>query len=210
MLLSSNFPHLINFHLHITFSQDDSPTTNDRIQLLKTFHTSYFRSHKWYFAFIHRPSITNIELFSIPLINNKISFNLYDTHIETIGCDKNMFIHIKELSLFLKTSNENSILSNSFFPNVKTLKLISEFQDHEPFPKMLFVHISHLIKFSRLKSLEFIGVNFPSTSLVLLDYTSNLQSLTIPLNSLIKMTKILNDETICSRLTKLIKHLTIT
>ena len=75
---------------------------------------------------------------------------------------------------------------------------------------MLFVHISHLMQFPRLKSLEFVGVNFPSTSLVLLDYTSNLQSLTIPLNSLIKMTKILNDETICSRLTKLIKHLTIT
>jgi hypothetical protein len=208
--LPANFPHLINLHLHITFPQDDAPTPNDRTLLLKTFQTSYFRSHKWYFAFIHRPSMTNIELFSIPLINNNLCFNLYDTLIETTVSDKNIFTHIQELSLFLTNPVENPTLSNSCFPNVHKLKLISEFQDHERYPIMLFVDISHLVNFSRLKSLEFIGINFPSTFLVLLDYTPNLQSLTISLNSLIKMTKILTDETICQRLTTLIKHLTIT
>jgi hypothetical protein len=206
-VLSTKFPQLINLQLRITFLQEDAPTRDDRLQLLKAFQTSYFRYHKWYFAIIHCPSMTNIELFSLPIIDNKIYFNLYHTQIETTITDKNLFKNINQLSLFLTNSNETS---NIFFSNIKNLKLISEFQEYEIYPKNLFVDISYLFKFSKLKSIEFIGRYFPSTSLVLLDYTPNLQSLIIPLNSFIKMTKILTDENICYRLTTLIKHLTIT
>lgn len=208
-LLSSNFSQLINFQLHITFPRDHTPTSNDRTQLLKTFETSYFSSHKWFFAFIYHSSMANIELFSLPMIDKKMSFHLYGTHIETTKNDENMFNNIKELSLFLANQNENSTLLNPFFPNVQDLQLISEFQEYQPFPKNLFVDISHIVKFSQLKSIEFIGLHFPSTSLVLLDYTPDLHSLTISLNSLIKMTNVLDDQTICHRLTTLIKHLTI-
>jgi hypothetical protein len=152
--------------------------------------------------------MTNIELFSLPIIDKQIYFNLYQTQIETNMMDNNIFKNINQLSLFLtNNSNENS---NIFFPNVKNLKLISQFQEYEIYPKKLFVDISYLIKFSKLKSIEFIGRNFPSTSLVLLDYTPNLHSLIIPLNCFIKMTKILTDDNICHRLSSLIKHLTIT
>ena len=134
--------------------------------------------------------------------------NLYQTQIETSHIDKTIFKNIHQLSLFLTNSTETC--SNIIFPNVNSLKLLSEFQEYESYPKNLFVDISHLLILSKLKSIEFIGQNFPSTTLVLLDYTPNLHTLIIPLNSLIKMTKLLTDENICYRLTTLIKHLTIT
>jgi hypothetical protein len=151
--------------------------------------------------------MTNIELFSFPMMDTKIYFNLYHTEIETTTADQNMFENINQLSLFLTSANENS---HVFFPNVKNLTLISEFQEHGVYQKKLFVDISKLMKFSKLKSIEFLGRNFPSTTLVLLDYTPNLHSLIIPLDSLIKMTKMLTDENICHRLMTLIKYLTIT
>ncbi|CAF4427102.1 unnamed protein product, partial [Adineta steineri] len=58
--------------------------------------------------------------------------------------------------------------------------------------------------------MELIGMHFPSTILILLDYMPNLHSITITLNHFIKMTKTLTDNKICQHLTKLIKHLTIT
>jgi len=137
-------------------------------------------------------------------------FNLYGTHIETTMTDEPIFKNINELSLFLTNPNENPTSLNPLFSNVKNLKLISEIREYQPFPKSLFVDISHLVKFSQLKSIEITGIHFPSASLILLDYTPNLHSLTISLNNLIKMTKTLNDQTISHRLTTLIKHLTIT
>ena len=209
--LSSNFCYLTNFQLYVKFPQFDVPTTNDRTELLKTFETKYFASHQWYFAFIYRPSRTNIEFFSTPMINNKLSINLYNTHIETTIKNENMFQNVREISLILtNNSNENSIISNPIFHYVENLKLISEFHEHQTFPNMLFVDISRLIEFSRLKSISFVGMNFPSLSLVLLEYMPNLQRLDISLNNLMKMTKQFNDENSCHYLKKLIKHLNIT
>ncbi|CAF4045057.1 unnamed protein product [Adineta steineri] len=210
-LLSSTFPQLNCFQLHIIFPQEDVPTSDDRIQLLKTFETLYFRQRKWYFAFIYCPSMTNIEFFSLPIINKKIDVNLYNTSIETTMNDEHTFKNIKELSLVLTDPNETSSpLFNSCFFNVENLKLISEFREYQPFPKNLYVDISRLVKFSHIKSMELIGMHFPSTILILLDYMPNLHSITITLNHLNKMTKTLTDNKICQHLTKLIKHLTIT
>lgn len=142
------------------------------------------------------------------MIDKKISFDLYQTELQTTGLGKMIFKNINQLSLFLTNSNEN--INPICFPNVKNLRLMSQFQEHERYSRNLFVDISHMVEFSKLKSIEFCGRYFPSTCLVVLDYTPNLHSLTIPLNSLIKMTKNLTDETICHRLMTLIKHLTIT
>lgn len=142
------------------------------------------------------------------MIDKKISFNLYQTEIETMKIDKTIFNNINQLSLFLTNSNEN--INRICFPNVQHLRFISQFQEHEIYSRNLYVDISHCVEFSKLKSIEFCGRYFPSTSLVLLDYTPKLHSLIIPLNSFIKMTKNLTDETICHRLMTLIKHLTIT
>ncbi|CAF4553249.1 unnamed protein product, partial [Rotaria sp. Silwood2] len=136
--------------------------------------------------------------------------NLYDTYIEKTINDINIFENVNELSLFLANSNENLKLPKSCFFNVKNLKLISRFRHDERQPRLLFVDISHLVIFSNLESIEFIGNNFPSSSLVLLDYTTKLQSLSLSFSNLIQMTKTLSDQHICQQLTKLIKHLKIT
>ncbi|CAF3667765.1 unnamed protein product [Rotaria sordida] len=209
-VLSTYFPCLIKFKLYITFPEEDASTPILRTQLLKTFETIYFLSHNWYFAFLHHPSSSNIDLFSLPLFNNKIHANLYDTYIEKTINDINIFENINELSLFLTNSNEYLKLSKSCFSNVKNLKLISRFQFNERQPRTLFVDISNLIIFSKLESIEFIGNYFPSTSFILLDYTTKLQSLSISFLNLIQMTKTLTDQHICQQLTKLIKHLKIT
>ena len=208
IILPSKFPHLLTFQLHIIFPIADAPTSNDRIQLLQAFQTSYFRSHQWYFAIIHSPSIDHLTFSSIPMVEKKISLNLYQTEIEPMASSSSIFENIEQLSLYLNNSNENP--NRISFPNVQHLQLISQFQEREVYRRNLFVDISHLIEFSKLKSIEFRGRYFPSTSLVLLDYTPNLQSLIIPVNSFVKMTKILTDETSCHRLMTLIKHLTIT
>ncbi|CAF2872872.1 unnamed protein product [Rotaria sp. Silwood2] len=209
-LLSTYFPCLIKFTLHTTFPEEDASTPTLRTQLLKTFETRYFLSHNWYFAFLHHSLSPTIDLFSLPLLNNKIHANLYDTYIEKTINDINIFENVNELSLFLANSNENLKLPKSCFFNVKNLKLISRFRHDERQPRLLFVDISHLIIFSNLESIEFIGNNFPSSSLVLLDYTTKLQSLSLSFSNLIQMTKTLSDQHICQQLTRLIKHLKIT
>ena len=130
--------------------------------------------------------------------------------MEKTIADTNIFENVNELSLFLTNSNENIKLPKSSFPNVKNLKLISRFRNNERQPKTFFVDISNLVTFSKLESIEFIGNCFPPSSLILLEYTTKLHSISISLNNLIQMTKTLSDQPICQRLTTLIKHLTIT
>jgi hypothetical protein len=209
-LLSTSFPCLIKFQLCTTFPNEDASTPILRTQLLKTFETTYFVSHNWCFGFLFHPSLPTIDLFSLPLFNNKIHADLYDTNIETTIKEINIFGNVNELSLFLSNSNENIKLPKSSFSNVKCLKLISRFRQNERQPRMLFVDLSNIVVFSKLESIEFIGNYFPSTSFVLLDYTTNLKSISISFNNLILMTKTLSDEHSCQRLKMLIKHLTIT
>lgn len=142
------------------------------------------------------------------MTDQQTAVNLYQTDVETTMVDQAIFQKIQKLSLFLTNSNENA--NPIHFSNVQNLQLISEFHEYEIFPRRLFVDISQVVNFSKLKSIELSGRYFPSTSLVLLDYTPNLHSLTIPFNSLAKMTKQLTDEAVCRRLSTLIKHLTIT
>jgi hypothetical protein len=209
-LLSTYFPHLIKFQLHTIFPREDAPTAILRTQLLKTFETTYFRTRNWYFAFIYHPSVRTIDLFSLPLSNKKIRVQIYDTHIEKTIENINLFENVYELELVLTNSNLNSKLPNLSFSNVKNIQLISRFQNHETPPGMMIVDISNLVSISKLESLEFHGNSFPSSSFLLLDYTTKLQSISISLNNLIQMTKTLADAPICQRLTMLIKHLTIT
>ncbi|CAF1086635.1 unnamed protein product [Rotaria sp. Silwood1] len=209
-LLSTYFPCLIKFILHTTFPDIDASTPNLRTQLLKTFETKYFLSHDWYFAFLHHPSSPMIDLFSLPLPSNKIDVSLYDTYIEKTINNINIFENINELTLYLRNSNENLKLPQSCFSNVKNLILISRFQHNERLPRMLLVDISHLVRFSNLESIEFIENNFPSSMLILLDYTTKLKSLSMSFLNLIQMTKTLSDQHVCQQLTKLIKHLKIT
>lgn len=198
------------FSLYTTFPEDDVPTQELRTQLLKSFETIYFLSHNWYFAFVRHPSSSTIDFFSFPLVNNKIHASLYDTYIEKTNNDINPFENVNELSLFLTRSDDNVNLPKSCFSNVKSLKLISRFRNHEQLPRLLFVDISNLVSFSKLESIEFIGNNFPSSSFILFDYTPQLRSLSIPFLNLIQMTKTLTDQNSCQKLKKLIKHLKIT
>jgi len=209
-VLSTCFPGLAKFELYITFAQENVPSTILRTQLLKRFETTYFFSHNWYFAFIYHPSNLTIDLFSLPLINNKIQVNLYDTLIEKTINDVHIFENVNELSLVLTNSHMNLKLPNLSFCNVKNLKLISRFRHNETQPRLMIVDISHLVTVSKLESIEFIGNYFLSSIFLLLDYTTKLQSISISFNNLIQMTKELSDQHICQRLTMLIKHLTIT
>ncbi|CAF3980289.1 unnamed protein product, partial [Rotaria sp. Silwood1] len=209
-LLFTYFPCLIKFILHTTFPDIDASTPNLRTQLLKTFETKYFLSHDWYFAFLHHPSSPMIDLFSLPLPSNKIDVSLYNTYIEKTINNINIFENVNELTLYLRNSNENLKLPQSCFSNVKNLILISRFQHNERLPRMLLVDISHLVRFSNLESIEFIENNFPSSMLILLDYTTKLKSLSMSFFNLIQMTKTLSDQHVCQQLTKLIKHLKIT
>ena len=195
--------------MYVTFPNENAPTPVVRTQLLKTFETIYFLSHNWYFGFLYNPSIGTIDLFTLPLFHNKIHASLYDTTIEKTINDINIFKNVDELSLFLSNSNENIKLPDRSFSYVKNLKLISRYRHNERPPTSLFVDISHLITFAKLESIEFIGNYFPSTTFILLDYTTNLKSISISFNSLNLMTKTLNEPHICQRLKTLIKHLTI-
>lgn len=208
-LLSTSFPCLIKFELYTTFPNEDAPTPVVRSQLLKTFETIYFLSHNWYFGFLYNPSIRTIDLFSLPLFHNKMHASLYDTTIEKTINDINMFKNVDELSLYLSNSNENIKLPNRSFSYVKDLKLISRYRQNERLPISLFADISYVITFAKLESMEFIGNHFPSTTFILLDYTTNLKSISISFNSLNLMTKTLKEPHICQRLQTLIKHLTI-
>ena len=151
----------------------------------------------------------SVELFSMPMINDKKQYDLYTSKTEPTVDDEKQFENINELSLHLTQPNENLPRAKACFPKVETLQLISHFQEYQPFPKDLLVDISRLVKLPYVTSIEFAQGSFPNCSLVLLEYTSNLRSLTVSLKTLIKMTKMLQDQAICQCLTKRIKRLTI-
>ena len=198
----------MTFELHITLSQFDLPAANDRVELLNRFQTTYFRIHQWSFTTIHSPSTGTIELFSIPVRTKHLSLDLYRTEIDTTTTtDGNLFENIEHISLHLTNSSEATNLIRS--PNAQTLRLISHYHEHELYPKQLLVNISRAVNLSKLTSIELDGQHFPISSLVLLDYTPNLHSLTLAFQNLIKMTRSLTDQTLCRRLSTLIKHLTI-
>lgn len=198
----------MNFYLYITFAGHDAPTANNRLELLNTFQTSYFRLQQWSFAIVYCPSTFSNILFSIPMVNKQISVNLYQTEIETTMAGANLFENIEQISLYL--TNANGTATPSRFPNAESLQLISQYREHEAYPKRLFVDISQVVNFGKLKAIQLTGRHFPSAILILLDYTPNLHSLIIPYSCLVKMTKLLTDQAICRRLSTLIKHLTIT
>lgn len=198
----------MNFNLYITFAGHDAPAANIRQELLNTFQTPYFRLHQWSFAIIYCPSTFSNILFSIPMRKKKLLFDLYQTEIETTMPGANLFQNIEQISLHLLHFNQT--INPIRFGNVNSLQLISQHHDNQPYPKRLFVDISQTVNLDKLKSMELSGRHFPSSILILLDYTPNLQSLTIPYSCFITMTKLLTDQPICQRLSILIKHLTIT
>lgn len=202
-VLATNFPRLKSFAILITFPQDDLPNPIDQQQILQSFQTSYYRSHRWTFAFYQCPSTSTFSFFSIPMEIKKLNFNLYHANQQS----SHHFENIRELDLYL-TNDTNQ--STQFFPNVQHLKLISHYREYQTYPKSLLVDIARLFNLSKLQSIEFGRGQFPSGSLVLLEYTPQLHSLSIPLKDLIKMTKELNDEKTCQFLTKSIQHLSIT
>ncbi|CAF0995203.1 unnamed protein product [Adineta ricciae] len=210
-VLSTHLRKLIHLRLNVRFSENDLPAINDRKELLQTFDTSYFRSRYWSFALHHCRTKRTLELFSTPMVKKSIEFNLYNTNVEKPMTDADeMFENVENLTLFLTILDESLLRERFHFPNVKSLKLVSHFQECQAFPKSLLADMAHLVKLSNVESIEFIGNHFPTSSLILLDYTPKLHSLSVRLSSIIKMTKMLTDQNICQRLTKLIRHLTIT
>ncbi|UJR09034.1 hypothetical protein I4U23_013283 [Adineta vaga] len=149
-------------------------------------------------------------LMSVVNYYKHLIYHIFVLEHETATNDRNIFENVKKLSLILTNSDENLRSEKVKFSNVEQIKLISYFREYQSFPKSLLVDISHVVRFSNLKSIEFLGEHFPTSSLVLFDYTPNLHSLSIRLNNFIKMTKMLTDQDVCRCLTKLIKHLTIT
>ena len=198
----------MNFYLYITFPGYDAPTANNRLEILNTFQTSYFRLREWSFAVVYCPSTFSNILFSIPMVNKQISVNLYQTEIETTTAGTDLFENIEQISLYL--TNTSGTTNPSRFPNAESLQLISQYHEHEAYPKRLFVDIAQVVNFTKLKSIQLTGRHFPSSILIILDYTPNLHSLIIPYSCLVKMTKLLTDPAICRRLSTLVKHLTIT
>lgn len=180
-----------------------------RTQILKAFERPYFFTHNWHFAFVYHSARSSVDLFSLPLNNDKYQIHLYDTHIEKTNNDTDIFKNVNELRLSLTSSIEHLKLPKSSFFNVENLHIISSFQHLEGLTPNLFVDLSNIVKLPTLKSIEFTGDNLPRTTLILLDYTKNLQSLSISLSNLVPMTKALTDQHICQQLTKLIKHLTL-